>query len=85
MIHFTQESGQVSYYFDGLREGWPVFDSRQGILGLRILLSNEKVKGGAFSVGVVLQLTTHFHLMPRSRMVELYLRYSIRFYGVMLN
>jgi hypothetical protein len=32
-----------------------------------------------------LNLTTHLHLVPRSRMVELYLRSPIRLHGVVLN
>jgi hypothetical protein len=31
------------------------------------------------------KLTTHIHLVPRLKMVDLYLHSTIRFYGVMLN
>jgi hypothetical protein len=31
------------------------------------------------------KLTTHLHLMPRSRMMELYLHYRICFHGLVLN
>jgi hypothetical protein len=31
------------------------------------------------------KLTTHLHLVPRSRMVELYLHFLIRLHGVVLN
>jgi hypothetical protein len=38
---------------------------------------------GAFSLGV--KLTTHLHLLPRSRMVELYLHSLICLNGIVLN
>jgi hypothetical protein len=31
------------------------------------------------------KLTTHFHLVPRSRMVELYLHFPTTLHGVVLN
>jgi hypothetical protein len=42
---------------------------------------------GAFSLGVKwgMKLTTHLHLVPRSRMVELYLHSPICLHGVVLN
>jgi hypothetical protein len=38
---------------------------------------------GAKQLGV--KLTTHFHLVPRSRMMELYLRSPIFLHGIVLN
>jgi hypothetical protein len=38
-----------------------------------------------FGSGRVVKLTAHPHLVPKSRMVELYLRSSILFYGMVLN
>jgi hypothetical protein len=35
--------------------------------------------------GMGVKLTSHFHLVPRSRIVELYLHSPIRLYGVVLN
>jgi hypothetical protein len=38
-----------------------------------------------FGSGRVVKLTIHLHLVPKSRMVELYLHSSICFYGIVLN
>jgi hypothetical protein len=40
---------------------------------------------GALSPGAKRPVTTHFHLMLRSRMVALYLHSPIRLHGVLLN
>jgi hypothetical protein len=37
------------------------------------------------SSGRVVKLTTHLHLVPRSRMMELYINSPIRLHGIMLN
>jgi hypothetical protein len=44
------------------------------------------VTGGSFSGnGCGMKLTTHLHLVPRSRMVELYLHFTMCFHGIVLN
>jgi hypothetical protein len=35
--------------------------------------------------GLGFKLTTYLHLVPRSRMVELYFHFPIRLHGMMLN
>jgi hypothetical protein len=45
-------------------------------------------KGGSFPEGKAargLKLTVHFHLMQRSKMMELYVHSPIRFYGILLD
>jgi hypothetical protein len=46
---------------------------------LRVLVFLRRYSGRS------VKLTTYFHLVPRSRMVELYLYSSIRLYGVVHN
>jgi hypothetical protein len=42
--------------------------------------------GGCFPESKAdVKLTTHLHLVPRSRLVELYLHFLMRLYGMVLN
>jgi hypothetical protein len=73
-------------------DGWR-FDSRQNFSLLASVQSGSGVHPiqwvpGALSAGIksqVVKLTTHLHVMPRSRMVELYLHSLIRLHDVVLN
>jgi hypothetical protein len=81
------------WYSDWLRAGWPGFDSRQRQESFLYSTASKLTLGptqlhiqwvpGFLSPGV--KLTTHLHLLPRSRIVELYLHSAIRFDGVVLN
>jgi hypothetical protein len=72
----------------GTATGWPAglrfFSSPQRPYRLcdppSLLSSGHR---GLFPLG--LKLTTHLHLVPRSRMVELYLHSLICFHGIVLN
>jgi hypothetical protein len=73
-------------------------DSRQGKIFFSFPHSPDRLEahpasypmgtGGSFSraeSGGGVKLTTHLHLVPRLRMVELYLHFLIYIHGVMLN
>jgi hypothetical protein len=88
----------LSQYSDGLRAERPGFDSRQEqkvfffSIAIKLTLgptqTTIKWVPGAISLGVnrpVLKMPAHIRLVPRSRIVELYLHALIRFYGMMLN
>jgi hypothetical protein len=74
----TKERGQLSRYTDGRG----LIPSR----GKRFLLLSTEFKPAPESIGSwSVNLTTHLHLVPKSRMVELYLSTVIRLQCVMLN
>jgi hypothetical protein len=94
-VSVSQDSGELSRYSDGLR---PVFDSRQGQeiclyyteSKLAVELNQPPIQWvtGALSPGVTrrgVKLTTHSHLLPRARMVELCLRSPIHLHDMVLN
>jgi hypothetical protein len=77
----------LSQYSDGLRAGRPGFDSRQDqeifLFSTAIRLALGPTQSpiqwvpGAISLGINrpgVKLTTHLHLVPRSKIVELYLQ-----------
>jgi hypothetical protein len=82
---------QVSWFGNGLQVGWPGFDSWQGqeiyLLAtasrLAVGLAQPHILLGSLYPGV--KLTTHTHVMLRSRMMELYLHFPIHLHGVVLN
>jgi hypothetical protein len=92
-----QEVGIACWYSNELRGARPEFDSRQckiflystasrPALMLTRLLSNDHWV--LFPWGLSernLKLTTHLHLVPRSRMSELYLHSPIRFNSMVFN
>jgi hypothetical protein len=81
---FYRQPGQRSQCNDGLRVGWPEFDSRKGqdfsLLhsvqnGSQAHPASYQMGTGDFSPGGQssrgVKLTTHLHLVPMPRMVEL--------------
>jgi hypothetical protein len=68
----TQLIQQESRYSDELRTGRPGFDSRFSLLHI-VQTSFEAHPASCPMVIGVVKLTTHLHLVPSSRMVELYL------------
>jgi hypothetical protein len=92
-LGFITGAELLSRCSNGLRDGRPTFDSWQGQEIFPFTIASRPVMGpiqppiqwttGAISSGV--KLTIHHRLVPRSRMVELYLHSPIRIYGIVLN
>jgi hypothetical protein len=67
---------------------WRVKGSEFKVLVQARFFSSPKLVQGALSLGKShwgVKLTAHLHLMPRSRMVVLYLHSPIHLHGIMLN
>jgi hypothetical protein len=77
--------------------GRPGFDSRQGTIFIFSTASKQTLGPIQSHIqwvrwahpqgysGRSVKLTTHLHLVPRSRMVELYLHSYVRLHGIVLN
>jgi hypothetical protein len=91
------EPGELSRYSDGLQAGRLGFDSRQG-QDFSVSIASRPALGptqsliqwvsGALSPGVKrrgVNLTNQLHLVPMSRIVELYLHSPTRLRGIVLN
>jgi hypothetical protein len=91
------ELEELRWYSDGLQARWPGFYSQQGqdisystvlrsALEPPSLLSNGywRLLSWAY-IGQGVKLTTHLHLMSRSRMVVLYFHSLINLHDMMLN
>jgi hypothetical protein len=90
------ESGELSQYWDGLRTGQLEFDSRQDQDFCRLYSGQtgpmahpasypiQWVRGDLSpgSSGRSVKLTTHLQLLPKSRMMELYLHSSLCAHGI---
>jgi hypothetical protein len=77
----TRQKKYRVMYSDGLWAGWPGFDSHQ-VKGFSLLSNAQNdfrappsllFNGFRRQSGRAVELTTNLHLVPRSRMVELYL------------
>jgi hypothetical protein len=75
------------FVFLGQRAGWPGFDCRQAKEIFLYSTESRPVLGRTqpLSNGYWVKLVTQFHLVPRPRMVALYLHSPIRLHGVVLN
>jgi hypothetical protein len=92
--YYNKETGNLRWYSDGLLAGLPGFDSRQGYeIFLYSTLSGAHPSSYQMGIGVLflvvkwqdVKLTTHLHLVPRSRMDGAIILVSLRLHGIVLN